>query len=399
MKVLMSAYACDPARGSEPAVGWNWCVAAARRHDVVVLTRGRNAAAIEANGVPERVRFEYVDLPDWLSLRGAVVRHDRLNYTLWQLAVRRRARQLDARERFDLVHHVTYANAWLPALAHVPHAAFVLGPVGGGMSVNRRFLPSLTMRGALVEIRRTILRRLAHMSPLVRDCWRRADMIVVQNEEASRLLPAGTRAKTVVRPNAVAPESLRPLGPKSETSVCRTAVAGGRMLPWKGLHLALRAIALVDGWGLAVVGDGPERNRLEALSRRLEISDRVAFHGRLSQSDLWSLMSECDALLLPSVRDDAPLITVEAQRLGLPVIALDQGGPAQLAKVSGSSFVLVRGGSPDEAVSGFAAALGRVARGDIECPTAEFGITDLASDLDGIYEQALRRHSRASETR
>jgi glycosyltransferase involved in cell wall biosynthesis len=291
---------------------------------------------------------------------------------------------------------VTYANAWLPALAHVPRAAFVLGPVGGGMSVNRRFLRSLTMRGAFVEIRRTILRRLAHMSPLVRDCWRRADMIVVQNEEAGRRLPVDARAKTIVRPNAVAPESLRPSHRKSEKAVPRTAVTGGRMLPWKGLHLALHALARVDGWRLIVVGDGPERKRLETLSRRLEITDRVEFSGRLSRSELWSLMSDCDALLLPSVREDASFITVEAQRVGLPVIALDQGGPAQLAKVTGSSLVLVRGSSPDEVVRGFSAALGRVARGEVEAPTAEFGLTELTSDLDVIYAEATRRHGRTS---
>ena len=42
MKVLMSAYACEPGKGSEPAVGWNWALQAARRHEVWVLTRGNN---------------------------------------------------------------------------------------------------------------------------------------------------------------------------------------------------------------------------------------------------------------------------------------------------------------------------------------------------------------------
>ena len=48
MKILVSAYACEPGKGSEPGAGWLWARAAARRHEVWVLTRANNREAIEA---------------------------------------------------------------------------------------------------------------------------------------------------------------------------------------------------------------------------------------------------------------------------------------------------------------------------------------------------------------
>src|SRR5687768_6426183 len=68
MKILVSAYACDPTRGSEPGAGWNWVRQAARFHDVWVITRAKNRRPIEdalrEDPLPS-VRWIYFDLPRW----------------------------------------------------------------------------------------------------------------------------------------------------------------------------------------------------------------------------------------------------------------------------------------------------------------------------------------------
>jgi len=136
MKVLMSAYACEPRSGSEPGAGWNFAMAASERHEVCVLTRSNNRESIEAelrvNPVPG-LRFEFLDLPAWSRFWKRGRRGVRLYYSLWQLRAAREARRLCDQETFDVVHHVTFANAWLPALACLAPAPFVLGPVAGVM--------------------------------------------------------------------------------------------------------------------------------------------------------------------------------------------------------------------------------------------------------------------------
>src|SRR4029077_18277793 len=67
LKVLISAYACEPGKGSEPEVGWQWALQMARFHDVTVLTRTNNRSAIEAGlekikGQQAVPQFVYHDL-------------------------------------------------------------------------------------------------------------------------------------------------------------------------------------------------------------------------------------------------------------------------------------------------------------------------------------------------
>ncbi len=71
MRVLLSAYACEPGKGSEPGVGWRWAIEIARRgHEVIVLTRANNRTVIETAikadpTLPPNITFAYYDLPAW----------------------------------------------------------------------------------------------------------------------------------------------------------------------------------------------------------------------------------------------------------------------------------------------------------------------------------------------
>ena len=66
LKVLVSAYACEPDKGSEPGVGWNWAKQIAHFHEVWVVTRTNNRPAIEERiekNPDPNLHFIYVDLP------------------------------------------------------------------------------------------------------------------------------------------------------------------------------------------------------------------------------------------------------------------------------------------------------------------------------------------------
>ena len=71
MKILMSAFSCCPGHGSEPGIGWNWAMEAAKQgHEVKVLTQICDRAVIEreirAGNVPAKLSFEFV-MPAWLE--------------------------------------------------------------------------------------------------------------------------------------------------------------------------------------------------------------------------------------------------------------------------------------------------------------------------------------------
>src|ERR1017187_3861154 len=114
MKVLLSAYACEPGRGSEPGVGWNWIAPLSRCHEVWVITRANNRPSIEAAGGSNSARFVYCDLPRWMRWwkkgRPGIL----LYYYFWQFQAFLVARKLHVAVHFDIVHHVTFVKYWMP---------------------------------------------------------------------------------------------------------------------------------------------------------------------------------------------------------------------------------------------------------------------------------------------
>lgn len=388
MRILVSAYACEPGRGSEPGAGWQWTLAAARRHDVTVLTRTTNRENIEAElaAWPRAdIRFVYLDLPPGARAWKKKNRGVRLYYTLWQLLARRTARRLHRERPFDLVHSVTFANMWLPQLTFLPGVPFVLGPVGGGQRVPRSLYGVLGARAAAIELVLLGGRACMRLNPLVRAGWRRADLILAQNEETRDALPRGLRDRVTLRPNAVVPDALREHPAPGPDLV---AAVAGRLHRFKAPTLAIRALAAAPGWRLVVIGHGPEEARVRALADELGVADRVRFLPWLSQEDLWRELSRCRALLFPSLKEGAPWICAEAQALGLPVVALDRAGPRVFARSPNASFELVAPGTPAEVTAGLAEALRRLEHEPPLRARPDFSADSVARDLDRIYATA-----------
>jgi len=134
MRILLSAFACEPEKGSEPGVGWAWAYQLAKAgHEICVLTVDHHRPAIERK-LPEldlpNLHFEYVGvrhIPYWMP--GVSVYPF---YMCWQWNAYLRAKQLHSERRFDLVHHVTYALFRNASYLHRLGAPFIFGPVGGG---------------------------------------------------------------------------------------------------------------------------------------------------------------------------------------------------------------------------------------------------------------------------
>ncbi len=108
------------------------------------------------------------------------------------------------------------------------------------------------------------------------------------------------------------------------------AVTVGRLVKWKHVDQILEALADLKGVGLVVVGDGPERARLEALAARPELAGRVHFAGSRGREETSALMAACDLFVLNSSYEGLPHVVLEAMSLGLPVIATDAGGTGEV---------------------------------------------------------------------
>jgi glycosyltransferase involved in cell wall biosynthesis len=363
LKILVSAYACEPGKGSEPAVGWNTVLEAAQHHEVWAITRTNNRAAVEAElaRVPvPGLHMVYYDLPRryrWWK-RGA--RGTRPYYYLWQLGVYSVARRLHRVVRFDVTHHVTFASYWVPTLLSWLPAPFLWGPVGGGESAPARMLAGIGWRGIASEVLRGTARWCGERDPLVRMAARRCALALATTDQTARRLRhiGARRVSTLGQLGLSASERsyLESLGSPAGDGPVRF-LSLGNLLYWKGFHLGLKAFAAA---GLAqaeywLVGDGPDRPRLQRLVRELEIADKVRFHGRLPRAEALRHLSHCHALVHPSLHDSGGWVCIEAMAAGKPVICLDLGGPG--AHVTLEAGFKVPALAPDQVVQKLALAM------------------------------------------
>jgi glycosyltransferase involved in cell wall biosynthesis len=340
LRALLSAYACEPDKGSEAAVGWNWAKQAARYHDVWVITRSSNRKSIEeqlrVDAEMANVRWMYYDLPRFLRGWKRQRRGLHLYYVLWQFAIFRMARQAHRSIGFELVHHVTFATYWMPSFLVFLGVPFVWGPVGGGESAPRRFYSTLSMRGQVQEYARDLVRWCAERTPLLRAIARSADLVfATTNETASALGRLGASPVQVLSQVGLSGEERAHFAtvPIRHSQPFRV-LSLGNLLALKGFHLSLAAFARIvhlypdsEYW---FVGDGPERLRLEHLARTLGVLPNVRFVGQIPRSRVPEILGNCDVLVHPSLHDSGGYALAEAMACGRPVVCLDLGGPGAL---------------------------------------------------------------------
>jgi len=193
-----------------------------------------------------------------------------------------------------------------------------------------------------------VLRRVDRIFPTSEPYLRRSPFLR-RVADRCQVIPLGVRLEPFGRPDATAAARLR-LGWSSDGQLSARPVVlfVGRLRAYKGLHHLLQAMTGVEA-NLAIVGDGPERRRLEGLSRRLGIAHRVHFAGHLADDLLPAAYQAADAFVLPShlPSEAFGLVMVEAMASGLPVVCTELGTGTSVVVQHGETGLVVPPADPE----------------------------------------------------
>jgi glycosyltransferase involved in cell wall biosynthesis len=376
LRVFLSAYACEPGKGSEPGVGWKWTCGLAGRVDLTVLTRSNNRKPIEAAiaALPEdhpmrSVRFLYHDNgPAWRWLKRRRLLPTLPYYFLWQWTAARKFR--DVAESMDIIHHLTFCTALCPGFWMPRRASFVVGPVAAPM-VDRRYLPLFGIRALTQALRNGLIRNFLHL-PWLRKSFAQAAAIVPANSDMKTLLQGMGIESEDVMLDTGAPEISSSITniqePTSSGTAACTFLYAGVLERRKGLELALRAFSILiqnskfkiqNFPSLTLLGDGPDRERLQKLARTLGIAGHVHFPGRVPHDEMARHFRQSDVFLFTSVRDASGGVNLEAMSHGLPVICIAHQGVADIT--TDACALRVPPGPIPETIDKLAAAMTRLA--------------------------------------
>jgi glycosyltransferase involved in cell wall biosynthesis len=347
-RILVSAYGCEPDKGSEQGVGWNWVLQMSRFADLVVVTRANNAGAIEA-ALPEsargRVTFVYHDAPGWMRRLKRKARGLYPYYLVWQWGAYRVAKSLCGTKAFDYVMHLTFGSVWMPTFMHRLNAPFIWGPIGGAEAVPFGLIADLPWKARALQYLRHVLVKTFAINPLYSGATRRSALVLARTLDTQRMFPASQRRKVhVVLETGISDDWLR-LPPARVGDETRPVdvIYTGRLVALKNVASAIEATRKAISMGadvrLKIVGDGPLKSRLQELARKEGIADRVNFAGQLPQKDVIAALQASSIFLFPSLKEGGVWSLMEAMALGLPTICVRTSGMAVIGDDASVAFV------------------------------------------------------------
>lgn len=107
-------------------------------------------------------------------------------------------------------------------------------------------------------------------------------------------------------------------------------VSVGRLVPWKGFLQLIHTIARLPDWHLVIVGDGPDRAKLEDVARNIGVGSRIHFTGSLSRAEVFGWLTSANAFVLNTSFESFSFQVVEAMYCGVPIITTHIGSLPEL---------------------------------------------------------------------
>jgi glycosyltransferase involved in cell wall biosynthesis len=345
LRILLLGPGCNPEQVSIPFVTYSHAAALAELHDVTLVARSPVEDALRRANAPFR-GIEVVRMPALERISAWGFRSIfRSNYNsqastafAWPfhlvfewLAWRQLKGRIFAGE-FDVAFRIEPMTAVIPS----PFASFlrkgpipfVIGPIQAALPYVKGFSQADNEKQWSSGLRNQY-----RFLPFARSTYRHAAAIIAASSQACVEFAAySDKLFFIPEPGILPSVCLGDLRRSAPSAKLELIFVGG-LVPRKACDLALRAAVplLKDGSArFTVVGDGPERNRLEQLTRTLGIETAVSFRGWLSQAEVLGHLRSADVMVFPSVRENGAGVVFEALASGAVPLVADFGGPGDI---------------------------------------------------------------------
>lgn len=339
MNILLGVYACEPNNGSEPEVGWQMVneLAKAMPNDTIyAVTKANNKEVIEAEGYAANIKFFYYAPPQWLTFWKKGGRGIRTYYYLWMIGAALFMKR--QKVHFDIVHHVTFVNDWLPSffsLLKQKNNRFIWGPIGSNDPIRSIFLEG-NKRLIAEKVKITLRFLFRKIDPWFYYCTTKADCIIGINNNVKSKLGLKTSKCFIAEPGiALKASDVNHIIKQKKDDMRFTVISVGRLVYIKNFKLTVLAFAAflknnpqISNAKLQIVGDGEDRKSLESLVQELDIAKQVEFTGKVTLHEVQEHFAKADLFLFPTL-ENAGFVILEAMSHALPVLAMQYGGPRQ----------------------------------------------------------------------
>lgn len=333
-KILVSAYGCEPFRGSEAGVGWNWILQMARHNEMYVIARKNDKNKIEDN-IPEEYKnvlhFYYYDTHPVLMKLKKREKGLYLYYWLWQIGIISLVKKIIKKEHPDYTMHLTFGSLWMPTFLPFFKVPFIWGPLGGADGVPKAYLKELPFKQRVVQSMRYILIKTAPINPLVYFPSKAAVAIIGRTQNNVEAIPQRYRKKChVILETAMENGNLLNERKSIQEKGCVEIISTGRLVPFKNIRMAIEVLKRIrdDGYSFhyTIVGKGPEKKQIEEMVKNYHLAENIKLVGEVPRETVMEYLKMADMYLFPSLREGGSWALMEAMAAELPVVCFDWTG-------------------------------------------------------------------------
>jgi len=328
LRVLLIAYACEPNKGSEPSVGWNWAISLSKFIDVTVVTRSNNKDNIEKVLTENiNIKFVYFDIPLFSKIKKKIIIGTHLYYFIWQLFLPFFIIFKTSIKHFDIIHHVTFNSFSIPCFLWLFPKRFVWGPIGGGQITNFKFLPFFGKK-VFFEIFRSIYIFMAKFNPFIIFQNIFSYKIIVANDETLLRLLFKKKAIKMLETGIESVLSFSEIEEKKISDRFFKILWVGNLEPHKCPSMLIDALSQLNNLNLKVkiIGTGSLNAKLNRKIRKLGLNNKIELLGYIDYKNIKEYYINSDIFVFTSIRDTSGNVVLEAMSCGLPVIVFDHQG-------------------------------------------------------------------------
>lgn len=330
--ILVSAYGCEPLKGSEPGVGWNWVLQMAKYNKLHVITRANNKDVIEEYlplDVKGNITFHYYDTPNFIKRLKNKAKGLYFYYFFWQIGIMSLAKNIIKRNHIDYTMHLTFGSMWMPTFFPFLRTPFIWGPVGGGDCEPRSFLKLLAPKQRIIQSFRYVMNKTALFNPYIFIPSIKAKAILCRTPGSADVIPKCFQSKVkVILETSMEGEIFKYRKLDRGDGKIRF-ISTGRLLPSKNILSAIRSLKYLSNdfdFEYYIIGSGTQRKEIEAEISNLQLVGRVRIIAEMPRAQVLGELQKADIFLFPSLREGGSWALMEAMVIGLPVICLNWAG-------------------------------------------------------------------------
>ncbi len=363
LSILINAYACSPEMGSEPGMGWNWCVNLAKHCELHIITEGEFRDNIEAalpnlpqrnnmhfyyNPVSEKIRKMCWNQGDWRFYKY---------YREWQWKTYLIAKKIIQKHHIDVIHQLNMIGFREPGyLWKIKNIPFIWGPIDAKESFPTTFLKDASFKTKLfISLKNAITKYQLKYAKRVHLAARQATYVISASSNSQQAIRKYFHIESPLLNETGCYIQDHPIIDKSKKEDFDILWVG-KLDFRKQLNIALCSIARAQNrhFKLHIVGGG-NNSFYQMLAKKLGIEKQCIWHGSISHKQVQKFMQKSDIFFFTSIAEGTPHVVLEAIGNNLPVLCFNTCGQGDC--VNENIGIKIELSNPEQSIQEFSSIL------------------------------------------